>query len=373
MWFLSLALLLLSSGAFAQQSLPQPPPEAVLAQASTLHQKGDFKGAVPLYREYLKIRPRSPDVISNLGAALAAQGQYAAAVAEYNKAIAIEPRNPRFLTNLGLAHYKTGNISNARDMFAKAQQIDPSRQVTLLLADCDVRLGDYKKAVALLEPIQKATPDDLGLDYLLGIALLQDKQTDRGSQVIDRILRRGDSAESRLLLGVMQLNTRDFAGARDNLRKAVALNPKLPDAHMYLGLALSGEQDPTEAISAFRAELAIDPNNFTAVFQLGVLAKQEQRYPEAQAMLERSLLLRPRDPGVRYQLATVELAMDKLEQARARLEGLVKESPGFTEAHVSLATVYYRLKRREDGDRERAIVRELTAKEQAAQPGGKSK
>ena len=43
--------------------------------------------------------------------------------------------------------------------------------------------------------------------------------------------------------------------------------------------------------------------------------------------------------------------------------------PQFTEAHVSLATVYYRLKRKEDGDRERALVRKLTDEAQATQPG----
>jgi hypothetical protein len=45
----------------------------------------------------------------------------------------------------------------------------------------------------------------------------------------------------------------------------------------------------------------------------------------------------------------------------------VKESPNFTAAHVSLATVYFRLQRREDGDRERAIVRKLNAEAQAAE------
>jgi len=38
---------------------------------------------------------------------------------------------------------------------------------------------------------------------------------------------------------------------------------------------------------------------------------------------------------------------------------------------VSLAGVYYRLKRKEDGDRERALVRRLTAEAQARQPAAK--
>jgi Tfp pilus assembly protein PilF len=83
------------------------------------------------------------------------------------------------------------------------------------------------------------------------------------------------------------------------------------------------------------------------------------------------LALHPGDPAVEYQIATVELATDKVEEARQRLEKLVRESPRFLEAHVSLATVYYRLKRRVDGDRERTIVRQLTADEETRKAAGK--
>ncbi len=51
------------------------------------------------------------------------------------------------------------------------------------------------------------------------------------------------------------------------------------------------------------------------------------------------------------------------------LEAIVKESPRFLEAHVSLATVYYRVKRKAEADRERALVQQLNAEIQAKQPG----
>jgi hypothetical protein len=60
-----------------------------------------------------------------------------------------------------------------------------------------------------------------------------------------------------------------------------------------------------------------------------------------------------------------------LEDACRFLESLVKESPQFIEAHVSLALVYYRLKRPQDSKIERDIVQKLTAEAQAKQPGVK--
>ena len=61
--------------------------------------------------------------------------------------------------------------------------------------------------------------------------------------------------------------------------------------------------------------------------------------------------------------------LGQVEAARGHLESLVAEAPNFTEAHVSLATVYYREKRKSDGDRERAIVEKLNAEKQAKEKG----
>ncbi len=60
----------------------------------------------------------------------------------------------------------------------------------------------------------------------------------------------------------------------------------------------------------------------------------------------------------------MDLAEGKVDQARAALEALVAEHPSFSEAHVSLAGVYYRLQRKEDGDRQQAIVRALAAEKE---------
>jgi Tfp pilus assembly protein PilF len=72
---------------------------------------------------------------------------------------------------------------------------------------------------------------------------------------------------------------------------------------------------------------------------------------------------------VRYQLAVIHSDQGQLEDARRELESLIKESPQFTEAHVTLSLVYYRLKRPADGKREHDIVEKLTAEAQAKQPG----
>lgn len=57
------------------------------------------------------------------------------------------------------------------------------------------------------------------------------------------------------------------------------------------------------------------------------------------------------------------------EPAARELEQLVKDDPDWFEAHVELATLYYRHHRPEDGATGRQIVDRLTAKQLEQGPG----
>ena len=355
------------------QATVQATGEDLLRHAIQLHQAGDTEGAIREYRAYLKQAPRNVMARSNLGAALARSGHYEEAIVEYKQALEQDPGNLPVRVNLALAYYKTAELTSAAEHLAAVVRQQPSnRQAVFLLADCDLRLGENKKVIELLSPLEKESPNDKALIYLLGTALIRDEQPARGQVLVDRILRDGDSAEARLLLGTTKMNAREFAEALVDLKKAAELNPQLPDVFSYYGLALMTTGDTPGAADAFHKELESNPNDFVANLQLGVLLKQDQRYDEARVSYERALRVRPGDPAVRYQLATLDLAVGDLAKACGQLERLTKEVPAFVEAHVSLATIYYRLKRKQDGDRERALVLKLNAAKQAEEPGAKA-
>lgn len=331
----------------------------------------DAETAIRAYREYLAAHPDSVEARSNLGAALAHTGRYDEAIAEYDRALAASPDNPALLLNLGLAYYKTGRPAEAAARFEHASTLAPQfkDQVMLLLASCYNSLGRYKQAVALLAPLAQAKADDPAFDYLYGAALIGDGQNAGGAAVIDRILRRGDSAEALLLRGTLKLRANDHDGAVADVEKAIALDARLPGAHARLGEILFGVGDIERARAAFAQELAVDPDDFVSNLDMGVMSKQDQEYVEARRYFERALKARPHDAGVRYQLANVDLATGNTDAARKALEALVAESPDFAEAHATLAAVYYRLDRRADGEREHAIAKKLIDQRDAAQAG----
>jgi tetratricopeptide (TPR) repeat protein len=345
--------------------------EEILKSAIGLHQAGDINGAIVNYQKYLALRPESPMALSNLGAAYAKVGRYQDAIVQYRHALKLQPGNTPVELNLALAFYKTGQTEQAAATLEKVHRAAPDeRQPTLLLADCWLAMGENKKVVALLTPLAERRPTDLAVAYQLGMALVRDQQPERGQVLIDRILRNGDSAQTWLLLGVTKLNAQDYPAALEDLTKAVALDPKLADVYSYYGQALLRTGDPVAAIDAFRKALTANPYDYSANLQLAVLLKDDEKLTEALECLRRALQVRPNDLGARYQLAGIAVHEGKLEAARRDLEAIVKETPAFTEAHVTLATVYYRLNRKLDGDRERAAVQKLNAEAQKKQQQG---
>lgn len=360
---------LLVATSFTLAGLAQTPQELV-QDAIAKQRAGDLAGAVKEYREFLKIRPDAATVRSNLGAALAGLGLLEEAAGEYKKALRESPSLPGVSLNLALAYYKMGRIGEAAEELAR-MHTDPSHhdQATLLLADCYLRMGKNKDVIRILQPVEGQRPNDLAIAYLLGTALIRDNQTQEGQVLVDKILRNGESAEAHLMLGSAKMNVSDLAGARDEFAKALALNPKLPDVHVLYAQALQATGDPDGALKQFKAELEVDPYNYDSNLEMGVLLREDQKYEEARQYFNRALNVRPGDLRTRYQIATLALLMGNVDGARSELESIVKEAPQFTQAHVSLATAYFRLKRISDGNRERSIVQELTAKAQAKQPG----
>jgi tetratricopeptide (TPR) repeat protein len=371
LFFLTMRILFLLPVFAAALLAQQDHTEEVLKEAIRLHQAGQVEAAIGSYRKYLAVRPDSFLAHSNLGAAYAKTGRYEDAVEQYRLALQLEPDNASIELNLGLAWYKSGQTQLAAPLFEKLHKRAPGElQPTLLLADCLLAMGRDKDVVTLLSGLGEERPDDLAVSYLLGTALARDGQIERGQVTINRILRKGDTAEARLLLGTTKLRAQDYPAALVDLTKAVDLNPNLPGVYTYYGQALLATGDSSGAVDAFRKALAANPNDFGSNMQLAILLKQEDKMEEAAQCLNRALRVRPGDLGARYQRAAILLDDNKPEDALAELEAIVAKAPDFTEAHVTLATVYYRLKRKADGDRERAIVQKLTAQTQAKQQQG---
>jgi tetratricopeptide (TPR) repeat protein len=344
-------------------------PDELVARGIQLHKAGDLMGAIQNYEIALETAPDRADIRSNLGAAFVALGRFDDAIKEYGLALTTRD-DPSIRLNLALALYKASRRDQAIPEFQRVLQADPqNKQAALLLADCLLQAGRNKEVIDLLEPRDAAFSGDLAYAYILGTALLEEGELARGQVVIDRIFKEGESAEGHLLMGLAHLNKHEYQNAVTELARSIELNPALHGVHVLYGRALLGTSQRERAVRAFRTALEQEPDDFDANLQLGNMYRLDQKFEQAMTYLKRAAAIRPTDPSLRHVMAATHLGLGQAEKALELLEPLVKDAPNFVDGHVLLATTYYRLKRKEDGDRERAIVARLTEEIQAKQPG----
>jgi len=353
--FLAIALVLLAPP-IGGQAVAQD----LLRDAAAAYESGDVSAAIRLYREFLKDHPDAAEIRSNLGAALVRDGKFDEAIAEYQAALKTIPNNRRVRMNLALAYYKLGRLPEAIQELKVLHEAQPlDAKPALLLADCLMQAGQAADAADLLAPLHEEYSDDHAITYLLGMALLKAKRGEQAQVVLDKLLGQGESAEAEFLLGQTEYLRQNHVAAAAHLSRAVELNPKLPGAHSLYGeaLRLIGKLD--DATEQFRQELSVNPYDFVANTQEAMLLKRSGDYDQALIHVGRALQVRPRDPGALYERASILMLQGKHEQARQELEPLIRNYPDFYEAHFALAAVYYRLHRKEDGDRERAEARRV--------------
>jgi tetratricopeptide (TPR) repeat protein len=220
-------------------------------------------------------------------------GRYDEAIAEYEAADKLLPNDPRIGLNLALAYSKSGRLTEAAaklEALAK-DNLAKNNQVTLLLADTRLRMGENQRVIDLLKPLEGS--GDLAVSYMLGMALLREKRAAEGQALLDRILRKGDSAEARFLLGVGMFESGDYPAAIQKLKSAIDLNPALPELQSYYGQALLLTGDADAASDAFRKELENNPTDYRANLGLGEILAARKHFAESRPFLDRAKLIRP--------------------------------------------------------------------------------
>lgn len=364
------ALAVAASSVLLMAAQASPDADAFFARGVKLHQAGDILGAIEAYQVALEKEPDRVDARSNLGAAYAQLGRHDEAIQHYRAVLGRVPDQVQVRLNLALALYKSNRIPEAAEELEGVVARDAGqRAAVLLLADCRSRMGNDAGVIALLGPREAEFKDDRLYAYLLGNALLRRNELLRGQGYIDRLFRGGDTAEAHLLLGVAHLKRQDRVAAVTELQRAAELNPELPTVHSLLGRALvmAGRRD--EAMAAFRRELERNPNDFDANVYVGLFLKDDNKIDEAYEYLKRAARLRGEDPAALFALGALHLASGRVDEAQKTLEKVTERVPDYRQAHVLLATAYYRQKNKEQGDRHRDIAEKLRAEEQAREPG----
>jgi len=145
--------------------------------------------------------------------------------------------------------------------------------------------------------------------------------------------------------------------------RAVALDSKLPDAHIALGLYYYWGRDNFErALEELEIARELKPSDAQVFLQIGNIRRRQGRFSDAITSYRRSAELDPKSHRAWFNLGETLLFMREYADARPALQRATELAPDFLEAYVQLA----RLAINADGDVEAARTILRTAEERIA-------
>src|SRR5271170_2147524 len=310
--------------------------------------------------------PNSQTTSTDLAAVrkLIDRGQPKEALRQLDQLVAQQPPLAGVERLRGLALYAEGDFPGADKAFANALAQDSKdveaaemRGLTLL------RMGRAADAIPLLEGIHEWAPGaKVDPSYVLALCYLDTRRYDDARRAFARQFGFGpDSAAAYLLAGRMLLRHEFLPVALEYAKKAVELDPKLPQAHLLLGeIALAGEH-LDEAVAEFEKERELNPLNAAIYDRLGDAYTRAGQYQKAQQALQEAVLLEPNSTGPYILLGKAMLKQQDAVSAAMYLEHAEKMDPGNYMTHGLLGQAYRAMGRTADASRETETAEKLQA------------
>jgi len=201
---------------------------------------------------------------------------------------------------------------------SKTQKVANPLNDLLEEAQRDIDKNNFESAIVPLQKVIADQPEFAYAHFQLAYVYTALKKTDEARVAYERTIALDPKmSEAYLNLGILLLDKQEFAAAVPPLRKAVDLLPAQSHPRYLLAVALDRSGDHAGAAEAFEALLQLDPNDVTAINYLGWAALRNGRPAAAEARFWRAVEIQPKEPEGHKGLAESLDAQKKSEAAAA--------------------------------------------------------
>jgi predicted O-linked N-acetylglucosamine transferase (SPINDLY family) len=201
--------------------------------------------------------------------------------------------------------------------------------------------GKLREAEAIYRRILEREPDHVDAMHLLGLVAYQVGRYDMAIQLIGRAATLADHrAVLHGNLGEAYRSAGQLVSAQRHLRRALQLDPGLPDAHNSLGNVLRAEGRLEEATVAFRQAIKLKPTFPEAHNNLATVLHAQGDVDGAIAQYQHALRLKPDYAEAHYNLGAACREQEKLEEAIQCFRQALAIDPAHEDARIGLGSVY---------------------------------
>jgi tetratricopeptide (TPR) repeat protein len=251
----------------------------------------------------------------------------------------------------GKAFYLKANFESADAAFQKAIAQAPDDKEAIQLRGVTLfRMGKSADAIPLLEQShENLTTLNLDGTYVLALCYMNVHKFDDARRYFATLYRlQPGSSAAYLLLARMLIRWQNSPAAEEMAEKAIALNPRLPEAHLLIGQVALGQGLLDKALSEFEHEAALNPMYGPVYDRLGDAYMQKNQLEKAQDALNQALLLEPDATGPYILLGQVLLKRENPATAAIYLKRAVQMDPGNEFSHFFLGQAYRDLGKKQE-------------------------
>lgn len=273
-----------------------------------------------------------------------------------------EPAGVEYLR--GMVFYQQGKMTQATAAFAKAVVQDPKNLEAMQMEGVSLfRDGKSAEAVPLLEQAHRSVPNaNVDPNYVLGLCYMDTRRYDDARRAFaGQYGFPPDSAPAYLLAARMLLRRDYLPIAEESARKALALNPALPQAHLLLGEIELAHGQSADALADLEKERDLNPLDGAVYEHLGDAYIRAGDFDRAQQALDRAVLLEPNVNAPFILLGKVLLKQQNSMMAKMYLERALQMDPRNYMAHYLLGQAYRSLGRADDAAREYQAAEQIQA------------
>jgi tetratricopeptide (TPR) repeat protein len=259
---------------------------------------------------------------------------------------------------LGLAYHQKRDYIHAVEHLSAAIKTIPEtdadyRQAIQLLGISHYLLGHHREAIPYLEKTSRLVPDSAEINYALGTCYIQTRNPDKSREAFARMYRVQQSSAAAYLINAQMLVRQQFEElAEQELKKALELDPKLPQVNFLLGEMAIYHAEIDRGIALLQKEIEINPAFALAYYWLGEAYSRQLKWDEAIAPLQKSIWLNPYFSGPYIVMGKVYLKKEELPNAESMLRRAIQMDPNNFSAHHLLAQVLQHANRPEEAKRE---------------------
>jgi Flp pilus assembly protein TadD len=149
-------------------------------------------------------------------------------------------------------------------------------------------------------------------------------------------------------LAIDLMQKKQMVEAIQDWRQALQMDPDDARAHLFLGLALTGNNQEREAVAEYRKACALDPQQPEWLAQLAAALAQTGDLRGAVLSYRKSLALNPANAEVEANLGTALFESGQRLEGYKHLRKAVNMAPDFPDGHNFLGTVLAKMGRMDE-------------------------